>query len=488
MKPSMFSFARKEILRSSAYGSTLTANILLGFLALYFSAIFLILGFSIPRILEESFPEENLVSRFNSILFYYFIFDLIIRQLLQNLPTIRFKAFILHVKRKVISRYLLKRSIFHFLNLLPFFLFLPITFKLVLANYSPLSTLVWFLGLSAMVFSSHFLSIYLKWWINESKYGFFILLGVLIILFGLNYFDVVNFASSLGSFFNILLIKQVWLSVLIALLVTLYFLNDSYLKKNLYLNLVDKKQKERSVYDFSWISKFGEFGKFISLELRMIWRNKRPRSQVIVSLVFLLYGFMIYNQQSPPPVMIKMMFGLIMVSMFSLTIGQFFPAWHSGYYSLLMTQNIKIRQFLQSFYYLHAVVSFIYYLLSLSYMFFDMRIIYWHFAMLLYHLGINLNLLLFFGQFSKRAVELDRSAMFNYQGVSMYQMLLSIPLLIFPVLVGSLISKILGYDGAIIILGILGIAGIFLQPVFMNYLVKSYNNKKYQLIRNFKNS
>ncbi len=490
MNRRLLNFTWKEITRSAAFGKSVATTIMLGFLAIYFAVAFLMAGFAIPGLLKDKYPDGNVVSLFNQFLLVYFGFDLVIRQLAQNLPTISFKPLIvLNVKRKQISRYLLFRSAFHFFNFLPYFLLVPVCFSLIGKEFDTISTLAWFLGLALMIFTSHFLTIYLKWWINESSYGFYVFAGIFAALYAVNYFGLVDLAALFGQLFDLILAKPFWVVALIIPLVLCYKLNDRYLRKNLYLNLVEQKQKSTTVRDFSWLSRMGEYGKFISLDIRMIWRNKRPRSQFFMSVIFLLYGLVIYKDRGNGVEDFSLILGgLFMVSMFSISFGQFFPAWHSRYFAMLMSQNFKMKQFLQAFYYMNVVVSFIYFLLTTPYYLIDHRIIYYNLVLLLYHLGVNMNLIFLFGKHSKRALDLSSSAMFNYQGVGASQWLIAFPLLFGPLLLYFLSKLLLGSAGALFVLGGAGALGILLQPYLFNYFSKAYIQHKYQLIRNYKNS
>ncbi|WP_423129330.1 DUF5687 family protein [Gaoshiqia sp. Z1-71] len=490
MKLKLLYLTWKEITRSSAFGKSVATNIMLGFLALYFGLIFFALGLSLPQILKERYPDSDPVSVFNSLLLIYFAFDLLIRQLLQSLPTISFKPLIvLNIRRREISRYLLFRSAFHFFNFLPLFLLVPVCFTLAAPGHPGTNVLVWLTGLVLMIFTNHFLSLYLKWWINESSYGIYLFIAVFASLYGLNHFGLVDFSGTFGRFFDVVLEQPALAFLLIPAPTLFYWMNDRYLQRKLYLNLIENNQKTSVIRDFSWMNRFGDYGKFISLEVRMIWRNKRPRSQFVMTVIFLLYGLILYQDKGQGiPELMLIFGGLFMVSMFSLSIGQFFPAWHSNYFSMLMCQNFKMKQFLQSFYYINVVVSFIYYLLTLPYALLDTRVIYFHTAMLFYHIGVNMNIIFIFGKYSKRALDLSNSSVFNYQGMGASQWLISFPLIVGPILLFSLAKLATGSTGALLFLAGLGLAGIILQPQLFEYFTKAYRQRKYQLIKNYKNS
>ena len=463
----------------------------LGVLALYFSANFLILGLFIPKILAESFPNDEPVSKFNRIVLAYFAIDLIVRQLMQKLPTVSFKPLLLQsIRRKTIANYLLTRSLLNFFNVLPFFLLVPVTIKLVAGTHSVMATAAWFLSLFILIFSNHFLAIYLKWRFNEAEYGFLILLGALAGLFAINHFGIVDLSGGMGKLLDLILIYPAISILFILLPVLFFFLNVRFLLSRMFVNLISGKQKEEKISDYSWLDRLGENGRFIALELKLIWRNKRPRSVAMMTLIMLFYGLLVYKDQhgQPPPEFIFILGGIILVGMFSISYGQFFPAWHSNYFSMLMCQRLTMKQFLKSFYMLVTVISVTCYFLTLPYALMYPKIIYTHLAMLLYNLGVNIPVMFWVGMYSKKRLDLSQSSAMNYQGVSATQWLGALPLMLGPISLFYLFKMALGTVGGYAALGTLGFIGILFHSVIINFFSKQYLKQKHQLIRNYKNS
>ncbi len=491
MNPTLFSLAWRETIRSAYWGKSLATNIGLGFLALYFSLSFLVLGFAIPEILTKDFPDGDPVSKFNSILLAYFGIDLIIRQLMQKLPAVSFKPLLLqNIRRRKIADYLMVRSVFNFFNVLPFFLLLPVTFSMVAESHSGLATASWFLAIGILIFSNHFLAIYLKWRFNEAEYGFFILFGALAGLFAINHFGIVDLSGAMGKLLDLILVNSSLTLILIVLPVLFYFLNVNFLLSHMFVNLVSGKQKDEKVSDYSWLDKLGETGRFIALELRLIWRNKRPRSVAMMTLIMLFYGLLVYKDQNgqEPPEFIFILGGIILVGMFSISYGQFFPAWHSNYFSMLMCQRLKMKQFLQSFYMLVTVVSVACYIITLPYALMHTKVIYTHLAMLLYNLGVNIPLIFFIGLYSKKRMDLNQSSVMNYQGMGASQWVAGLPMLVGPIGLFYLFRLEFGVTGGYIGLGLIGFIGILFHSVIIDYFAKRYLKQKHQLIKNYKNS
>jgi len=227
----------------------------------------------------------------------------------------------------------------------------------------------------------------------------------------------------------------------------------------------------------------------LSLEVKMILRNKRPRTAAIMSVLFLLYGLLLYKDYDGEiPEIILVFGGMFMTGIFGMSYGQFFPAWHSRYYPLLMAQNVKMKEVLQSAFFLMAATNVVFYLLSLGYMFISPKVLYIHLAVMLYNVGVNSVVIFALGLNSRKSIDLDTRGMFNYQGMGATQWLIAFPILFGPIAVYGLMALVFGKIAAYFILGGLGLIGIILHPRFINYFTRQYLRKKHQMIAAYKNS
>ncbi len=489
MQRSFFYFTWKELARSAHLKKSVASTAVLVFFALYISASFLFLAFNIDKMMAESHPDVNILKAFNSIVLTYLGIDLVIRLIMQNLPTLSYKQFvILPVKRSRIVNFLLFRSVLHFFNVIPLIFLVPFVFDVVRHQASAISTITWLAGLFILVLSNHFLAVYLKWRFHESQAGFFIVIAIIAGLFAIDYFGIINLNEQFGNFLDNLM-QQKWQVFLLPVLPVLFWImNRTFLKNHLYLDSFEKQKGDISVRDFSFLNKIGEYGKFISLEMKMIWRNKRPKNAFVMSVVFLLYGLLIYKDfhDKPAPDFILLFGGIFMTGLFTISYGQFFPAWHSRYFSYMMSQNIKMKEFLQAVYLLLTTITVIYFLISLGYAFITPRIIWFHFVVTLYNIGVNIYFILLMGLFSSKAIDLDRSAFFNYQGMGAQQFLVVFPMVFAPVVLFQVMKWGLGGIAALVILGLLGVIGIILQPLIINKFAVAYLRKKHKLIANYK--
>jgi hypothetical protein len=55
---------------------------------------------------------------------------------------------------------------------------------------------------------------------------------------------------------------------------------------------LQSKVEEANASDLSWTKRFGAIA--FTLDLKMIWRNKRPKTTIWMSLIILFYGLIVY--------------------------------------------------------------------------------------------------------------------------------------------------------------------------------------------------
>ncbi|MCF6356368.1 MAG: DUF5687 family protein [Draconibacterium sp.] len=487
MKRNLFYFAWRELTRSANLRKNRAAKGVLIFLAIYFSAVALFMGLQLSEKLIETNPD-NQIAAFNSLIFIYVGFDLVLRVMMQNLPTFGFQPFlIIPVKRKRIARYMLNKSLLHFFNFLPLLLILPFALRAAVNVLETPNLIAWFASLIFMIFVNHFLAIYIKWRTNESNYFFYGFLSVAAAIFAINYFGIFDFVITFGKLFD-LVVQYPAVVVIFPLTITaLYILNRNYLYNRFYIDELSQKKKEGSTYDFSWLNQIGEYGKMLSLEVKMITRNKRPRTTAIMSVLFIFYGLMIYKDyNADTPEVILVLGGMFMTGIFGMMYGQFFPAWHSRYYPLLMAQNVRMKQILQSAFFLMAVTNIIFYLLSLGYMYITPKVLYIHFVVMLYNIGVNTFVIFALGLTSRKSIDLEQKAMFNYQGMGASQWLITFPILFGPLAVYGVITLLFGNIVAYIVLGALGLIGIVLHPRLIDYFTKQYLKRKHKMVAAYK--
>lgn len=462
----------------------------MAFLALYFSAMFLLMGVAMFPLVKELYPERDPLKVVNSFALAYFVFELIFRFMLQTLPVMDIKPLmVLPVKKTKVVNFVLLKSLYSFYNLLPLLLILPFgLFCMLKEGYSNSGMLAWMLSMYALTLSMNYFNFIIKRRFTENLKAlipFLVVVGIIALLDFLGIFDITAY---FGDLLNYLVLNPYLVILPLLILVILYMWNHQNLKSKFYLDADLKgKSKAANTREFGWTRKFGSIAPFLQQDLKLIWRNKRPKTTIYLSILFLAYGLIFYTNdtyQSMPAFFVFA--GIFITGIFMINFGQFVPSWDASYYQLIMAQNIPMRQYLASKMGLITVSVIILAILSTPYVYFGRNILFLNIACALYNIGVNIPLLLYAGSFNKKRIDLDKSPFMNYQGTGASQWLVGLPLLAIPIFLFWVSNKFINYEAAIGVIAILGIIGLILRPTLLTFLTQRYRSRKYVMIEGFK--
>ena len=478
----------KQYIRSSYWQKNIFLNILLVIFGIFILLSFLGLGFGLYPLLKEIYPEADPFIIVNGFIFYWVIADLLLRFFLQKLPVMTVKPLlVLPISKFRIVNYVLGKSATSFFNFLPLFAIVPFTLVLSFEGYNSNLLIVWGLTLFIIVLINNFLNFIIESLSAKTELSFLPILASSAILYGLNFFEIINFSELLSIGVLFITDHPLFILIPIILLALVYTVNYKILRKGLFIDVsLNKSTKEVSTSSLEWTRIFGDVAPFVQLDLKLLWRNKRPRSAVFILVIGLLYGLFFYPQPIYREMPIFFVFiGIFVTGIFLMNFGQFIPAWDSGYYKMLMSQNIKYEEYLKSKYTLMALSVIIMFVLSIPYVYFGWEILVAHFAAAVYNLGINTYVILFAGSYNRKKINLDQRAAFNYQGTGAVQWLIGLPLMGLPVLIFWPMYKLVSFEVGIITLIALGVLGIALHQKILKETTKKYLASKYKMIDAF---
>lgn len=478
----------KQYFRSSYWQKNMALNILLVFFALYMMAIFIFIGIGLYPGLKKIFPEQDPFVIVNSYMFYWFLGDLLLRFFMQKLPVMSVKPLLtLPIKRKTVVNFVLGKSAFSFFNILPLFIAVPFAIFLSVEGYGATAILMWVLTVILITFISNFLNFIIEAYSSELTVPLLPLLIVAGGFYGLDYFGIISFREIVGNGVLAITKNPVFVLVPALILVVLYSFNFKLLKQKLYLDASLKtKIKDVNASDLAWTKRFGDIAPFMQLDLKLIWRNKRTKSMAFLMVIGLLYGLFFY----PQPIYADKTFmfafiGIFSTGFFLINFGQFIPAWDSGYYKLLMSQNIKYEQYLRSKFILMVMSVVVMFVLGIPYVYFGWKILVAHFAAMIYNIGVNSHVILWGGSFNRKKIDLDKKAAFNYQGTGAVQWLIGIPLMIVPMALFGLLDWLVSFEVAVAALILAGGLGILFHKKLMKTITQKYLDSKYKMIAAF---
>ncbi|WP_299548739.1 DUF5687 family protein [Seonamhaeicola sp.] len=479
----------KSFFRSASLGKSIAIKILMGFFLLYLASIFTAVGISMIFILEKERPDTDPFVFFNSLIFFWVIGDLLFRFFFQKLPVMTVKPLLtLPVKRSKIVNYVLGKSALSFVNLLPLLTIIPFGIILITKEYHNTSTvLVWWLTLILLILINNFLNFIIESLSAETELSFLPIIIFTGALFGINHFNIVNLSELFSNAVSAIAETPIFLIIPIAILALLYGFNFKLLRKKLFLDSgLKEKVKEVNTANLEWTKSFGDIAPFLQLDLKLLWRNKRTKSSVWILLMGLLYGLFFYPQptyQNLP--WFFTLIGIFSTGIFLISFGQFIPAWDSGYYKLLMSQNIKYEQYLKSKFTLMAFSVVVLFVLGIPYVYFGWKVLLAHFVAAIYNIGVNTHVIMWGGSFNRKKIDLNQKAAFNYQGTGAVQWLIGIPLMLLPMGLFALFYFLTNFEIACVILGLLGVSGIVFHQRLMKAITSKYLESKYKMIDAF---
>ena len=473
----------KAFTRSSSFAKSLVMKILMIFGAIYFTIVFLALGIGAFYIIKKANLDPLLMV--NKFLIYYLIMDLVVRLFLQKIPVMNIRPLlVLPIKKPTIVNFSLAKTALSFFNWLHAFFFLPFSIVLIIEGYDVLSVILWHLGIVALIYINNFLNIILN--NKDNLYAIFI--GIVLVLGGCQYYHIFDITNYTSVFFDGLFHTK-WLFLLPVLaLVALYFYTFQYFKSNSYLDSgLSSKHEIAKTENLTWLNQFGTLGTFLKNDIKLIKRNKRSKTTVGMSFLFLFYGLIFFTNPHQPAIM-HIFAGIFVSGGFLFTFGQFVPSWDSAYYPLMMTQNISYKNYLTSKWWLIVIATGISTILASFYLYFG-----WHPYLCvvvgaIYNIGVNSHLVLFAGAYTKTPVDLASSqgAFGDKKAFNIQTMLISLPKLLLPLMLYGLGYFLISPNYGLLFVAIAGFLGFAFRDKMFTIIEKVYRKEKYKTIDAYK--
>ena len=474
----------KAFIRSASFGTNLALKIILGFVAILYAFILLMAGIGAFYGLKEMNLDP--LQEVNKYLIYYFLIDLAIRLVMQKIPVMNIRPLLaLTFTRATIENFSIGKTVLSFFNFLHAFFFLPFTIVLWVEGYDVLSVTFWHLAIVSLVYSNNFLNIILS---NKDNV-FTVFLGIVIVLAGLQYYNFFDITTYTSVFFDGLFSTK-WLFILPVLALTgLYYYTFHYLRNNLYLDAgLSTKHEIAETENLTWLNQFGTLGTFLKNDIKLIKRNKRSRTTVVMSLLFLFYGLIFFRENSHQPEVMRIFAGIFVSGGFLFTFGQFVPSWDSSYYPLMMSQNISYKGYLSSKWWLIVIATFISTVLASFYLYYGWQVYLTIVVGAIYNIGVNSHLVLLGGAYTKTPIDLTSSkgAFGDKKAFNMNAMLISLPKLFLPVLLYWAGSSILNPNLGLVFVAVAGVLGFALRDKVFSMIEKIYKTEKYKTIDAYK--
>ncbi len=485
----LLSHGWKSQLRAPFWQRSLAINILLGLLVAYLMLNLLVLGYFLDFILEESMPGTDPFTFVNGALLYVFLADLIFRFFMQSFPVLDIQPYLLlPIRKSKLFHYLLLKSVFNVFNLFTLLFFIPFAAKVVFPAVGAAAGWAWLAAIVLFTLINHYAAFYLKRQFNVHPGLVFLLLAGMVLVGIADWQGLLNLAEMFQGGIEALLQAPFLLAVPLLLLAGIYLVQYRAMNQYTYLDaLAGKKEMAAAdTRDFDFLKRLGGVGTYIQLEMQQIWRNKRPRTQLMMSFILLLYPFFSLEYIEGGGMWFALFFWILAIGFPMANYGQFLFSWESPHFDFFMARNVSFEEFLDAKYYLLAGFNFIVAVPCLLYGLIDPIFLLIAPAAALFNAGVNVYIVLYIATYNGRRIDPNKQSYMNWEGVGASQFIMIIPFLVLPILLYLLFDYIGGqYMGfaSLAVAGILGLAGKrFLLPL----LIRQFEGRKYALVSSFK--
>ena len=486
----LYSHIWKSFIRNERWRRSLFARILFVLLGLYFVVIFLILGYNISSVLAREGGES--AGKFFMWILYYLAADYLIRCFLQQIPSLEVIPYLrFRIRRKKLVNHLLVRSSYSIFNILPLFILIPFSVLVLGPSKGAVTALNFFTGCLLLIILNNLLGL-LTGLLTRINSVYWIIPAGVAAAFALSTglegslnepSRLLGYALAEGHPLPFL--------VIVSLIIAVIRLINRLLHRYLRVDLAGTHYRLRSKgASFSGrFSHLGDTGRYMSLELSMLLRNKRSRNTMLMVPFFLVYAviyFLVMDETAGE------FFTILITTMFlglgAMSYGQLIFSWESAFFDGIIARKNDFIAYVRAKYYLQVLVTLIAFIpiavvVSIS----GRMSLFLLAALMLFNLGPNSLLTMLLATLNDARIDLDAGTFMNYQGMKGSQFIMTFLFVLIPVGIYVLIKLVANENTAVIILASLGIIFIASSNWWLKkFIAGTFMHRKYKSLEGYR--
>jgi hypothetical protein len=493
MKLWLVQHSLKSVRRSPDFQRKVVVSVIFGFFMVVVALELLILGLFLHDILTKYAPPgTDSLDRVNGVLLIYFGIDFVLRLVFQKFRSAQARHYLLQrVTRNQITHYVLLKTLGTMVNFLPFLILIPFFFAGVVRTHAFLSSIAWLISfLSLMFFNTYFVA-YAKLKFFKNAVRTSAAVGVLIAVLVAAKFELITLTPVSTLLFGSILIHPGLAFVLLLCAAGMYGLNFRFLRHHLYLEDLAVAKGATTVREhFPLLGGFGEIGTLISLDVKLMMRNKRARISLWMPFLMVFYGLFFYptgqyHGTSAETDFILLFIGSFITGFFIITYGISTFCYESRYFGLILTNKVDMFTYLKARYFFMLLMTLPVYLISLFYAWFGTRILVVNSLMFLFNIGFTAFFFLYLATYNKLKFDLG-VGYFSTQGKGSNQFVAVFALMAIVAIPFFSVRSLAGSSAAFVALGIIGVTGFILHNKILALLVRQFERRKYVMSEGFR--
>ena len=484
----------KAFRRNPMFERNLGVKIFMFFMFGFLALEFLIFGFYLDSLLLETGGYVLAIYTFNSILLYLLAVDFAIKFFFKTNQSMQIMPYLtLPIKRKRLFNFLLRKEFTSFWNYYLLFLVIPFALKSITPYFGVTAAILYIVFFYLLCIGVSLLVNIANNWINKSPlfyiFPILIVASPFAITLGLN-FDLGNFMQLMGER---LLHHDLWIwGGLILTFITLWIINQLQMRSRLYHEMQGEKTKKvSSVSSVSALNQLGGVGEFINLELKLILRSKRLKSQIFSIPCFTILSFV--QLYSPHGIIQESTFMLLFwcvipISFLGLTMGQYLFMTESSYFDGLMSRKFSLFDLLKGKYSLYSSYSLVVALLLLIPVYSGKLELLTLAACFFYAIGPIYFLTFQNAVYNKTYFDIFEGGMMNWKGISSSMMIVSMLAMFVPIALVMLIQALFGKEIGYWFMIVTGLIFIFTSNQWLKWTYKRFLKRKYKNMEGFRSN
>jgi len=479
--------------RNPAFDTNRFAKFLMYFMIVYWAAIFLFLGVSLPFMLEGLVPNMEPYHIMNQGILYVMAGDFLMRFMAQPSVSQEIKPYLLMpVKRKKLINLLLLKSGLDGYNFIWFFVYVPFAFLTVIRFYGFGGMFLYLLGIWLIFVFNNYWYLLCKLLLGEKTLWLLLPVAVFGILgtaeFLLDGLPISRFTMNLGEGF----IEGNPLSFLFVIAcIGVIFLINLKLQQRMIYNEISKKEdtKIKRVSEYKFLDKYGEVGEYLRLEIKLITRNKTVKTQfrmgiiVMLAFSFLLAFTDVYDGSYMTSFICLYNYAVLPI----MTLGQVM-SFEGNYIDGLMSRKESIFNLLRAKYYLTTIIILVPFLIMFFPIAKEKITLLTAIAYLIFVAGFVFFMLLQLAVYNTRTLPLNANLMKSNKSSNWIQGLITGCAFMLPLLIDKLLSALLPEEMAHIILIVIGLSFIATHNLWIKDIYKRFMKRRYQNMEEFRAS
>lgn len=465
-------------------------RVLIGAALVYAAFVLVTLGYFFDRFSLTLLPGVPPVEIVNQSLVATFITLFFLRFMLQKTPRMKVVPYLhLPIRRYRLVAFFQTASLLSIHNIYPLFFFIPFWLRFVVAEETAQGEWYWIGAVVLLIVGSHFTNLLVRGILKQRVGLFYLLMSFFI---GIAYVDEVagiGMQQLLSGFMfaDMLSGKATSLVLLLAYSYFMIVASTFILAKSLDDPDAEHGEKLPDTRSFQVPDEWGLLGHLVRSELLLMWRNRRPRHNLYLSVFFstvyliLMLGSGDFFGGTAFPALL----GLLASGGFVLNYGQLMFGWDAAHYQALVTRNVPFRTMVRAKLIVLRTSCLLLFLLSLP-LFIGLRpdLVALHTAFLFYNVGMTSILVMELATRNRQRVDVGRDGgFFNFEGFSARHWLWFIPTALPPVLFLQALHDT--PDTGLTLLATVGLVSLIFTEPWTRYFARGLRIRKYTMLEGF---